>query len=375
MGRGGHATANAVFPESLVRGRRSVEGRGTHHQIDALVSPLHSHAFIYPIRLAVEAKCEKNAVSLKTVRSAVGTLFDLNQNYFAQRLAGNREVRVQRFNYHGALFAVNGYSQDAEQFAMAHQLFLIDYSHVASMRGVVDALLGLELEDFDEVLRTNRRGNLAEIRRGFRSVLEEQRISRDGGIFSERGKGNVRTRLLPSLQALHGSYYGMIEGIYPIHLVSRQRMPVQLIREGVIQCEVRVSEDEQTWAFEPSEFARGDPNFFHLEFTIPEFISKILNTRTEEYGEREGPPRWLRIANVKPRFLRFIDVTAVDDGQLVPFRLALDQNWLNNYVTGRREMTARRTRRESSSLKRLMSLPDFASLRFLFANNRVNSRY
>src|SRR5437016_1513930 len=42
-----------------------VEGRGSHHQIDALVSPVHSHAFIYyPIRLMVEAKCETNPVGL-----------------------------------------------------------------------------------------------------------------------------------------------------------------------------------------------------------------------------------------------------------------------------------------------------------------------
>ncbi len=79
-----------------------VEGRGSHHQIDALVSPVHSHAFIYPIRLMVEAKCETSPVGLATVRSVVGTLFDINQNFLARRVSGGREVRVQRFNYHAA---------------------------------------------------------------------------------------------------------------------------------------------------------------------------------------------------------------------------------------------------------------------------------
>ena len=64
-----------------------VEGRGTHHQIDALVTQLHSHAFVYPIRLLVEAKCQGKPVRLTVIRSAVGTLFDINQNYFSGRLA------------------------------------------------------------------------------------------------------------------------------------------------------------------------------------------------------------------------------------------------------------------------------------------------
>jgi hypothetical protein len=86
-----------------------VEGRGSLHQIDALVTPLHSHAFIYPIRLMVEAKCEAKRVRLSTVRSVVGTLFDINQNYFARPLLDGREVRMQRFNYHAAIFGANGY--------------------------------------------------------------------------------------------------------------------------------------------------------------------------------------------------------------------------------------------------------------------------
>lgn len=308
-----------------------VEGRGTAHQIDALVTPVYAHAFIYPIRLMVEAKCEAKPLRLAVVRSIVGGVFDINQNYFAERKPDGRELRMQRFNYHAAIFAANGYSANAEQYALAHQVFLIDYSHVGAMRPVVDALLNLQIEDFGEVARRGGKRNLTTIRQGFRRVLEDEGIDVAGGIFSERGAQKLDDRLIPAIRELRGSYYGMIEGKYPVHLLSKREIPMRLIREqATIPCEIRVSEDEQVWAFEPSEIPRNSPDFFRLEFTIPEFIAEILNARTEQ--EQEQAARWRQVANLKQARLRFVDVTTISEGRLFAFQLALDVNWLNRYL-------------------------------------------
>lgn len=294
----------------------------------------------------VEAKCVGSPVGLATVRSVVGTLFDINQNFLARQLAGGREVRIQRFNYHAAMFAANGYSENTEQFALAHQVFLIDYSHVAAIRPVVDALLALQFEDFGAVAQRNGRHNVTEIRNGFRNLLDPETMEPGLAIFSDAGIAKVRERLLPAIRQLHGSYYGMIEGIYPVHLISKREIPVRLIRQrGVIQCEIRVSDDQQTWAFEPAGIPRDSPDFFRLEFTIPEFIAETLNARTEERDADEELPQWLRIAQIKRGYMRFIDVTTVAEGQLLPFRLALDLNWLNRYVEGRHARDAGRQRR------------------------------
>jgi hypothetical protein len=323
-----------------------VEGRGSEHQIDALVTPLYSHPFVYPIRLMVEAKCEAKPVNLRTVRSVVGTLSDINQNYFAARVRRGREVRVQRFNYHAAMFAANGYSDNTERYALAHQVFLIDYSHVALMRPIVDALLALEFEDFGEPAQGRMRPSLTETRNGFRAVLEREAGADRAGIFSERGIAKLRDRLLPALQQLRGSYYGMVEGIYPVHLISRREIPIRLILERpVIPCAIHFSDNEQTWAFEPSEILENSEDFFRLEFTIPEFIADMLNARPREGGEQ--PPRWLYIANLKQEYMRFIDITTISEGRLVGFRLVLDLNWLNRYVDGRQAREDRhRGRRE-----------------------------
>jgi hypothetical protein len=317
-----------------------VEGRGTHHQIDALVTPLHSHAFVYPIRLLVEAKCQGKPVPLTVIRSAVGILFDINQNYFSGRLADGREVQVQRFNYHAAVFASNGYSENAEKYASAHQVFLIDYSDVPAMRSVTNALLALDLEDFSARAQGRTPGNLTEIRNAFRNFLEQGAVPNDQAVFSDQGAQKARNQLIPSINAIRGSYYGMIEGLYPIHLISRREIPIRLIREQyVIPCAIHFTEDEKTWAFEPTELEEGSDEFFRLEFSIPEFVADMLNARSREGGQQR--PRWLHIANVKQEYMKFIDVTTVSEGQLVNFRLVLDMDWLNRYIDGRQAREAR----------------------------------
>jgi hypothetical protein len=301
-----------------------VEGRGSRHQIDVLATPLYAQAFVHPVRLIVEAKCETKPVGLGTIRSLVGLVSDINQNYFSAPVRQGRAVQVQRFNYHAAMFAANGYSDPTERFALAHQVFLIDYSHVASMRPVVDALFELQIDDFDELAQQGRRHGLTQIRHGFRQLLRPEANESAGTLFSDGSFGKFHDRLLPAIRQLRGSYSGMIEGIYPIHLISRKEIPLRLIRErGEIRCEIRVSDDGQTWAFESSEIAPAES--FRLEFTIPDFIADVLNEGT-------SPEGWGRLVEVKRQYMRFIDVTTVVDGQLLGFKLTLDQDWLNQYV-------------------------------------------
>ena len=153
----------------------------------------------------------------------------------------------------------------------------------------------------------------------------------------------IRENLLPALGELRGSYYGMIQGIYPVHLISEKQIPPNLILErGAIPCEIRVSRDNQTWAFEPSGIQPQSEDFFHLEFSLPEAIAEILISRVREAGDRV--PEWLQVANLKRDFLRYIDLTTLIGERMVGFRLLLDNEWLDQYVENRQN--ARRNRRQ-----------------------------
>ena len=277
------------------------------------------------------------------IRSIVGVLFDINQNYFSGRTGRNRTVQAQRFNYHAAAFAVNGYTKDAERFAIAHQIFLIDYTHVPLMRRVADALLSLEIEDIAEPLRGKRKSNLTRIRRTFSDTLTEGAVGEELETFSGGGTTKIREQLLPSVARLRGSYYGMIEGIYPIHLVSERPIPTGLIgNRREFRCKIRVSDDDQTWAFEPSEVNPESPDFFHLEFSIPDFVAAMLSARTNPNLNDDIEHRH-RVAEIKRQHMRYIDILTYQDERLSGFRLTLDTDWLNRYVRGLR---ARRPRRD-----------------------------
>jgi hypothetical protein len=86
----------------LRMGRSGLElrGRGEWHQVDALVSYDFTPAFIYPIRLIVEAKAylkNNGKVDIKDIRNAVGVLKDVNENYFSfnSSMQKNNELKYR----------------------------------------------------------------------------------------------------------------------------------------------------------------------------------------------------------------------------------------------------------------------------------------
>src|SRR6478609_3069628 len=74
-----------------------VQGRGERHQIDALAAYDHSPAFMYPLRLLVEAKCYRGRypVQIGVVRNAVGVHKDISENYFTYTSATDLGVDVK----------------------------------------------------------------------------------------------------------------------------------------------------------------------------------------------------------------------------------------------------------------------------------------
>ncbi len=103
-----------------------VRGRGADHQADVLGQLRLALPFTFPIRLFVEAKYRTGKTSLADVRNAVGVLNDVNEHFStaAAQAAGLKTRHVYRY----ALFSASGFTQDAQSYALAHQLSLIDLS-------------------------------------------------------------------------------------------------------------------------------------------------------------------------------------------------------------------------------------------------------
>jgi len=101
-----------------------VRGRGAEHQVDVLGEFAYPPAFSLPIRLFLEAKFTSRRVELATVRNAHGVIHDINENFSR----GHGQRLRKRYRYVYTLFSAKGFSKDAEEFALAHQISIVDLS-------------------------------------------------------------------------------------------------------------------------------------------------------------------------------------------------------------------------------------------------------
>ena len=97
-----------------------VRGRGALHQVDALGEFPFTPAFSMPVRLFLEAKYYQGRCGLEVVRNAHGVVHDVNENFMTHAGARPR----QRYQYSYALFSANGFTAEAQEYALAHQIWV-----------------------------------------------------------------------------------------------------------------------------------------------------------------------------------------------------------------------------------------------------------
>lgn len=112
----------------LPRNGLNIRGRGGYHQFDSLGTFRITPPFVYPLRLFIEAKFyTSKRVRIDKVRMGVGILEDVNTNYSTVDVEAEQLV-VSRYNYHYAIFSTTGFTEDAQRYAIAHKIQLIDLS-------------------------------------------------------------------------------------------------------------------------------------------------------------------------------------------------------------------------------------------------------
>ncbi|MDG4820175.1 MULTISPECIES: restriction endonuclease [unclassified Micromonospora] len=104
-----------------------VRGRGADHQADVLGDLLMPTPFSLPVRLFVEAKNRSSKVGLAEVRNAHGVIDDVNQQYSTELSMSYRHP-LRRYQYRYALFSAAGFKKEAQTYALAQQISLVDLS-------------------------------------------------------------------------------------------------------------------------------------------------------------------------------------------------------------------------------------------------------
>lgn len=307
-----------------------VQGRGEWHQIDALAAFDRTPAFMYALRLMVEAKCYalKRPVGIEVVRNAVGVLKDISENYFTYepRTPGDDSVQAPRFNYHAAIFSASGYTSGAQKYAIAHQIFLVQYRRLALLEPVIIALLSLRPVHLAAVGKAGSERQISRaVRVRVRSLL---RVAEPDEVppvdaFTAPGQRYLVDEIINPLREIRGSYFGMLQGKWPMHLLSPHSLPaVTFEGRDVVRCKVWGREADR-WSFSPVGIQEGDEGWFRLEFDLPEEIAGIVHAARQDA---------FALAQIKQEQFSFLDVAGKIGGVYRQVRLKLDPDWLEAYL-------------------------------------------
>ncbi len=311
--------------ESGIRSGHSgleVQGRGTWHQLDALASFEYSPAFMYPLRLIVEAKCYRNnrPVGVEVIRNAVGVLKDISENYFTVSSQSGAKVQVPRFNYHSAVFSTSGFTSGAVHFALAHQVFLIQYKNVPVIQPLIDAI-----KNFDEwcITRLGKR-KISEVRKIYRKALRDRDYDNHTlELITMEGRNHIEDSMVQTVQRVRGSYFGMLQGRWPLHLLTETPLPSGAFESDNVKCRVTGYANGE-WKFTPIDFQRDQSNWFELQFNLPDEVAILVS---ENWEDREA------VVNMKQQYFSYIDLTGIIGGIRRNVRLELDPEWIEQYLT------------------------------------------
>lgn len=343
----GYRTVNAG-EEGTRAGHSGLEvrGRGEWHQIDALAAFDYTPAFLYPLRLLVEAKsyARKRPIGIEVARNAVGVLKDISENYFtysAPSLPGKakkEKLNYQRYNYHAAIFSTSGFTRGAERYSIAHQVFLVQYKNNRLMQPIAEALQGLGEEHFTANLK-RRMHPVQAIRSAFREALAGKGLN--NAIFSRWGEFHIASIILEAVREINGSYFGMLQGIWPMHLLSSRPLPSRIFEKAdVIKCKV-YGRESQTWSFVPESVSRDHEDYFRLDFDLPPEIALLVQ-------EAKGDQR--KVAEIKSEHFSFISVSGLIGEVRRQIRLELSEDWINALIERQAANDAKRPTARSAKV-------------------------
>ncbi|MCW5769161.1 MAG: hypothetical protein KIT19_10790 [Phycisphaeraceae bacterium] len=308
----GYRPIDAADGSTVFKGVAGLEvaGRGERHQIDAIADFTIPQPFVNPARLLVEAKFKNGRVGIETLRNAVGVLKDVSE-YWGR---SNQPGMQPRFHYQYAILASSGFSQNAQRYAVAHDIYLIPFERAKFFRPVLDAIRGVEpVARCDRRLSVELGCTLSELRNKVRGQLRSGLPPEFRGVATL----GIAQTLKPVIDAVRQTGFSVLAvavGRVPLVLTPAPGVHVEDL-EGEIP--VRIYWDEAGWYLRRAEGRREEELF---SFDVPEVVlGAYLNQ------DRLSP---IRALDLKGRELAVIKAIIERHGAVRTLTFRLDQEWL-----------------------------------------------
>jgi hypothetical protein len=252
----------------------NVKGRGTKHQIDVLGEMDWIPSFHFPSRLIIEAKFQSKPVGIDVVRSEVGILHDINENYFVTRGSSPRP----RYRYNSVIVSTSGFTEPSVDMAIAHQIQLVDFS------GAEYETIRKSIENLAEVLTnsTNDGDLLKRLKINLRSHLNNENSHEtygneiDSKLFSLKESVRAQGELFIGMS--HGGFMLLMKPDNHIEFISHaKKYPnhdvVILWTEG---------DGGKVWTIEPCQHPQSYKLTFRLPSKLHNWIFKVAENKYQE---------------------------------------------------------------------------------------------
>ena len=247
-----------------------LEGRGTDHQIDAYGVYSIPVPFTYPIRIIAEAKCYEKSIELPQIRSFFGVITDISENYFVKR--GDKKNKT-RYLDTGCFFSANNYTRNSQDFAWAHNIFLVSFSGIDQMQEIVRTIRTFFTDPRNTEWRTYSKDTL---------IIQYKRWKAENSSQPE----TTHSPKKPSI------VFGILDKIYPIMLVGDKdwfkRIKVEKDTDKIAgEKHSRTSQKDGT-LFHLNISSRNESGYERVLFTLPANIAEKLIERIDktDWGEK-----------------------------------------------------------------------------------------
>jgi len=158
-------------------------------------------------------------VGVEVLRNSVGILKDISENYFTTGIPGGIDFCSPRYNYTAAVFSPSGFTRPAMEYAIAHQVFLIQYKDVPTIQPLIDAIRRFNKRCIDG----SNQKTISQVRTYYRQCLTRGCGSSDApSELTWRGE-QLLSDSVQEYQRIDGSYFGMLQGQWPLHLLRKNR--------------------------------------------------------------------------------------------------------------------------------------------------------
>ncbi len=258
-----------------------IKGRGAWHQIDAPCDYKDKIPFIYPLRLLGEVKFFSKTASSsgfatkEHIRELIGILKDISENYTVSSKLTKEMIENRRTEI-GVFFSANGFNEEAEKLAYAHDVRTISYENnemVRAYKDIIEHICNLEFASRADI--STRRVN--HIKKRFNDcIVSSSHLSSNGHY---------------PYHAIKDSFIASTKTGYLFHFLGNNEFPNALFQaKDAIECKIFYDESENGERFFYLTMNGENNNKYY--FSAPKFLSEkslfgndMLDIKSDVFAE------------------------------------------------------------------------------------------